>query len=493
MRGAIEAFATPSDPELEMLRSMGAQLGAEQREGESVTREVFDSLLRSVELSVADAGEVEIIGADPIFATRFRIGEACAAVLAACGVAISDLWELRTGRRQKTRIDVGAAAAALLSFIYLRAESAPGLARESLAMTALYQAKAGRWIHLHGGFPHLRDGLLELLDCANEPESIAWAVAKWDAQELEDAIAERSLCGARVRTQDEWAKHAQGIALAKRPLIEIRRTGESAPEPLPTGDRPLSSVRVLDLTRVLAGPTCGRTLAEHGADVMRVHAPHLPFVQPFVMDTGHGKLSTHLDLRRANDAERMRSLVRSGDVFSRGYRKGALEKLGFGLQDLLALRPGLIVVSINCYGHEGPWSGRAGWEQLAQTVTGIASENGGPETPRLLPAAATDYTTGYLAALGTLVALARRAREGGSYEVRVSLARSGMWLQELDRVDGEPVGVGQDQLDHYMQETMTEKGRIHHLGPVLELSETPPRWARATAELGSHPPQWPDR
>jgi len=458
-----------------------------------MAREIFESVLRTVGLPSVDPAEVEIIGRDPIYATRFRIGEASAAVLAACGVAISDLWELRTGRRQRTRIDVGGAAAALLSFIHLRCETAPDLARELLAMTALFQAEAGRWVHLHGGFPHLRDGLLELLDCANETESIARAVSKWDAQDLEDAIAERSLCGARVRTQAEWAEHPQGLALAERPLVEIRRIGESAPEALPDGDRPLSGVRVLDLTRVLAGPTCGRTLAEHGADVMRVHAPHLPFVEPFVMDTGHGKLSTHLDLRQSGDADRMRDLIRTGDVFSRGYRKGALEKLGFGLEELVALRPGLIVVSINCYGHEGPWSERAGWEQLAQTVIGIASENGGVDTPRLLPAAATDYTTGYLAALGTLVALARRAQEGGSYEVRVSLARSGMWLQGLGRVDGPPIGVGQDQLEHYMQESMTAKGPIRHLGPVLELSETPPRWDRATAELGSHPPTWPDR
>lgn len=458
-----------------------------------MSREIFESVLRTVGLPSVDPAEVEIIGRDPIYPTRFRIGEASAAVLAACGVAISDLWELRTGRRQRTRIDVGGAAAALLSFVHLRSESDPALVRESLAMTALFQAEAGRWVHLHGGFPHLRVGLLELLGCENETESIARVVSKWDAQDLEDAIAERALCGARVRTQAEWAEHPQGRALAERPLVEIRRIGESAPEALPDGDRPLSGVRVLDLTRVLAGPTCGRTLAEHGADVMRVHAPHLPFVEPFVMDTGHGKLSTHLDLRQSEDADRMRDLIRTGDVFSRGYRKGALEKLGFGLDELVALRPGLIVVSINCYGHEGPWSERAGWEQLAQTVTGIASENGGVETPSLLPAAATDYTTGYLAALGTLVALARRAREGGSYEVRVSLARSGMWLQGLGRVDGPPIGVGQDQLEHYMQESMTEKGPIRHLGPVLELSETPPRWARPTAELGAHPPAWPNR
>ena len=439
-------------------------------------------------------GEVVFRGGDPVFATRLRIGEAAAAVLSACGVAVNDLWELRTGRRQSVEIEVRAAAAALISFAFLRgAQPDAGLVRDAGPMTALYPAKGGEWVHLHGGFPHLRDGLLDLLGCQNEPASIGAAVARFDAQALEDAIAERNLCGARVREASEWASHPQGRALAAQPLVEIRRVGDAPAEALPPGDRPLSGLRVLDLTRVLAGPTCARALAEHGADVMRVHAAHLPSVPPFVVDTGHGKLSTELDLRVPEEAERFRSLVREGDVVSRGYRAGALEKLGFGLEELVALRPGLVCVAINCYGHEGPWRERAGWEQLAQTVTGIAAEQGGRETPGLLPAAATDYTTGYLAALGALVALQRRAREGGSWEVRVSLARTGMWLLGQSRVDGTPGFLNDELLEPYFATTKTAAGPVRHLGPVLGLSETPARWARPTVPLGSHPPIWPDR
>ena len=432
------------------------------------------------------------MGADPVYPTRLRIGEAAAAVLAACAVASSDLWQLRTGRRQRARIEVRAAAAALLSFAHLRGGSSD-LRRLQGPTTALYPARDGGWVHLHGGFAHLRDGLLELLDCQDDASQIARAVARWDAQLLEDEIAERGLCAARARTVEAWRKHAQGLALLASPLLEIRRIGASDREALPPGDRPLAGVRVLDLTRVLAGPTCARTLAEHGADVLRVHAPHLPSVAPFVFDTGHGKLSTSLDLRDVTEAEKLRELVCEGDVFCEGYRAGSLARRGFGPEELASIRPGIVVVSISCYGHTGPWRGRRGWEQLAQAVTGMAVEQGGDGPPRLVPAAATDYTTGYLGALGAMVALARRAREGGSYHVRVSLARTGMWLQELDRVDGAPVGFDEALLDRYRQTTETSEGPIEHLGPVLELSETPLHFGRRSVPLGTHAPRWPAR
>ena len=409
-------------------------------------------------------------------------------------MAVSDLWELRTGKRQQVEVDVQAAAASLVSFAFLRGEQPSNdLMRDAGPITALFPAKEGAWIHLHGGFPHLREGLQEILGCENTPDSIGRAVAGWDAQELEDEIAARRLCGARVRTEEEWRAHPQGQALAAKPLVELRRVGDAPPEPLPPGARPLSGLRVLDLTRVLAGPTCARTLAEHGADVLRVHAPHLPTIPPFVLDTSHGKLCTELDLRDAGQADRFRALVRDGDVVSRGYRAGALDKLGFGLEELVALRPGLIAVAINCYGHTGPWAERAGWEQLAQTAIGIVREEGGEETPRLLPAAATDYTTGYLAALGTLVALHRRATEGGSWEVRVSLARTGMWLQDLPRVQGTPSLFDDEALAPWFATTETSYGPVRHLAPVLGLSETPPVWSRPTPPLGAHAPVWPDR
>ena len=439
---------------------------------------------------------IELRRSDPILDTPFRVGDAAAAVLGACGVAVSDLWEFRTGRRQVATIDVGAAAAALLSFLFLhqRNRVQGELLRLNAATTAFFEAKDGAWIHLHGGFPHLHQGTLEVLEWAEGADAIAQAVAGWDAQALEDALADRRLCGARARTAREWAEHPQGVALAAKPLVEIRRIGDGAPATVAAErdpGRPLAGVHVLDLTRVLAGPTCGRTLAEHGADVMRVGAPHLPSVHPFVLDTGHGKLSAHLDLRNMDDAKALRALVRDAHVFSRGYRHGALEQYGFGVDDLVRMRPGIVVVSINCYGHEGPWAGRAGWEQLAQAVSGIAVEQGAAGPPRLIPAAATDYTTGYLGAFGAMVALARQWKNGGSYEVRVSLSRTAMWLLELGRVGGEAKGFGEGTVERYMTETESKEGLIGHLGPVLELSETPPRWSRPTVPLGSHPPFWP--
>jgi crotonobetainyl-CoA:carnitine CoA-transferase CaiB-like acyl-CoA transferase len=249
-------------------------------------------------------------------------------------------------------------------------------------------------------------------------------------------------------------------------------------------------VRALDLTRVLAGPTCGRTLAAHGADVLRIGSPKLPFVLPFVIDTSHGKRSTHLHLADPGDAARLRALVRGADVFTQGYRSGALERLGFGPEELHALRPGLVYVSINCYGHVGPWVRRPGWEQLAQAVTGIAHEQGGEDGPRLLPAAATDYNTGYLAALGVLVALARRAREGGSYHVRASLSQTGMWLDRLPRTDGPGPGLSAEQVRPFLVRSETAWGTLSHLGPIVELSETPARWALPTVPLGTHPAEW---
>jgi crotonobetainyl-CoA:carnitine CoA-transferase CaiB-like acyl-CoA transferase len=210
------------------------------------------------------------------------------------------------------------------------------------------------------------------------------------------------------------------------------------------------------------------------------------------VDTNPGKRSCHLDLDRADDTARLRDLVRHADIFSQGYRSGALARRGLGAEELARLRPGIIAVSINCYGHHGPWAGRPGWEQLAQTASGMAHEHGGTEAAAIVPAAVNDYVTGHLAALGALCALARRAREGGSWHVRVSLARTAMWVSSLPRA---PEGVEASGLDPavlaaHQIELDTAWGRLTRLGPVLHMSETPPRWQLPPAPLGAHPPQW---
>jgi crotonobetainyl-CoA:carnitine CoA-transferase CaiB-like acyl-CoA transferase len=439
---------------------------------------------------------LQIAGSDPVIATRFRAGEAAAAVLAANATAAADLWCARGGRPQRIEVDVRAAAASLVSFTYLRYQGA-SLDRRGLATTALYRTRDGRWIHLHGGFSS-RDGTLALLNCDDDAGAIANAVAGWDAQALEDALAARGICGAKLRGADEWRVHPQGIALARVPVVEILRLGDAAREPLPgpradeRDARPLSGVRVLDLTRVLAGPTCARTLAEHGAEVLHVRSPKLPSIEPFIIDTNPGKRSCFLDLDRKEDVQQLRALVRDAHVFSQGYRPGALARRGFGPEELAQMRPGIIVVSIDCYGHEGPFAERPGWEQLAQTVTGMALEHAGDEHPALVPAAVNDYTTGYLGALGVMRALARRTTEGGSWHVRVSLARTAMWIMSLRRTapDAKPGGFDAASIAPWIIEMDTAWGPLSRLGPIAHMSETPPRWDLPPAPLGSDPAAW---
>ncbi|NKB59105.1 MAG: CoA transferase [Alphaproteobacteria bacterium] len=446
-------------------------------------------------------GEVALTGADPVFSTKFKIGETCATVVAGIGVAVSDIWELKTGRRQNVGIDVRRAAAALRSTTYMQRpqagrsfENVVNKNHESMIkITQPWPTKDGRWVLPHFGLPNLQKKMLKLLDCEPNPEAVSKAVAKWDAMDLENAIDEIRACGGMVRSNTEWLDHPHGKVLAAKPIVEVIKIGDSDPEPFPEGDRPLSGIRALDLTRILAGPIAGRTMAEHGADVLMVAAEHVPQIKEHVMDTSHGKRSCFLNLTVAEEAARLKELVSGADVFSQGYRPGVLEKLGFGPEELAAHRPGLVYVSISCFGADGPFSHRGGWEQVAQTVTGICNE-GRPDRPALLPAAACDYTTGYLAAYGALLALARRAREGGSYHVRVSLCQSGMFIYRQGAVafDQPDMNLSDAELAKLRIDSESKHGSLRHLGPVLHLSETQPHWVRPTPVLGDDAPEWLD-
>ena len=444
--------------------------------------------------------EVQIVGTDPVFSTKFKIGETCAAVLAGIGTAVSDIWEIRTSRRQNIAIDVRHAAAALRSTGYMQQPNSNG-AFETIPLdehndmrriTQPWPTKDGRWFLPHFGLPNLRARVLNVLGCDPNPESVAAAVANWNAIDLEAAIDEARACGAMVRTNAEWMAHPHGQTLAAKPIVEIIKVADSQPEPFAAGDRPLSGIKALDLTRILAGPIAARTLAEHGAEVLMITTEGLPQIPHHVMDTSHGKRSCFLDLKNDADATTLKALVTEADVFSQGYRPGIMQKLGFGPEQLAELRPGIICVSISCFGADGPFSHRAGWEQVAQTVTGICNE-GLPDRPALLPAAACDYTTGYLAAYGVLLALARRATEGGSYHVRVSLCQSGMFIYRQGNVtyDVPDMDLTDAELGELRIETTPASGPLRHLGPVLQLSETPPRWIRPTPALGGDTPEWP--
>lgn len=442
------------------------------------------------------AGQVAFSGADPVLPVRYRLGTAGAAALAATGVAASNLWQLRAGRSQRIEVDARAAAVSLRSASYLRINGKPP-AGAWAPMSGFYPVRDG-WVSVHCNFPEHRDAALRVLGTAADRQLAEQASAGWDGEALEDAIHAAGGCAGFVRSAGRWGAHPQSEAVATQPLLEVLRIGDAPPEPLPPGDRPLAGTRVLDLTRVLAGPTCARSLAEHGADVLKLTAAHLADSGEVDLDTGIGKLSARLDLRQPADVEVLRRLVREGDVFSQSFRPGALAARGFSPEALAALRPGLVCVSLSAWGGTGPWSGRRGFDSIVQAVSGIAHASGKDGKPRLLPVSAIDYVSGYLMAFGAMVALERRAREGGSWLVQVALARVGRWI--LDRGEAAPeeylslsADLPADELARLMGEMDAPDGRIGYLRPVVRLPETPPHWTRPPVPLGYHAASWPER
>ena len=395
-----------------------------------MANQALSTILSTVGWDPGRASEIGISGeVDPILPTPFRIGETAAASLAAVGLAVSDLWQLKSGRQQEVEVDVRRATASLRSAKYLVMDGKP-VAAERTPVMGVYPAKDGRWSYLHCNFPNHLGAALSVLGVDEDREAVRRVVANWDALELEEAIIAAKGAGGMVRSMAEWAQHPQSAAVASLPLLEIERIGDSPPEALPQGSRPLSGIRVLDLTRVLAGPTCARTLAAQGADVIKVSGPHLPFSPSQELDTGHGKLSTHLDFRQSRDLDALRHLVGEADVFSQGYRPGTLGERGLSPQQLAEVRPGIVYVSLSAFGRVGPWAERRGFDTVVQTVSGITHRQGelfpgADPGPQFYPVSAIDYLTGYLMAFGAMVALARRAREGGSWLVRASLAQTG--------------------------------------------------------------------
>jgi crotonobetainyl-CoA:carnitine CoA-transferase CaiB-like acyl-CoA transferase len=462
--------------------------------------EVLRALWRAGGGEAAALNNIELTGADPALPSSFRVGTAAQATIASAGLAAAEIWRRRTGRAQTVSVDMRHAAIEFRIERYMRIDGKPpGPAWDKMA--GVYRTGDGRTVRLHTNFPHHRDGMLELLGCAYEREAVQAALMQWEGERFETAAAEAGLVATMMRTPAEWGAHPQGQAVARLPLIEITRIGEAPARPLPPfpeeeEKRPLAGIRVLDLTRVIAGPVCGRALAAHGADVMRITAPHLPGLRELDIDTGRGKLSAAIDLRATDDRDWLRSLVRDAHVFVQGYRPGGLAALGFSPEALAEMRPGIVAVTLSAYGHEGPWASRRGFDSLVQNASGInvaEAEAAGVPAPKELPAQALDHASGYLMAFGALMALARKAKEGGSWHVRVSLAQTGHWLTQLGRLDRgfacpEPTG---EELKAHVDEADTPFGRLTFVRHAARLSDTPAFWARPPVKLGTHAPMWP--
>jgi crotonobetainyl-CoA:carnitine CoA-transferase CaiB-like acyl-CoA transferase len=443
--------------------------------------------------------DVDIQGSDPVFPLPFRVGDAGAAAIGASAAMAAELWRLRTGRVQQVRVPVDAAAASMRSTEYLtrnRPSDEPAAPRSIRGLNQdIYQTRDGGWVYLHRGFPHHRARIAAVLDGADDSESLATAVRRWDAAALEEAVVAAGACAGMVRSREEWLAHAQCAAVGSLPLLEVIRVGDSPPEPLPEAPRPLAGIRVVDVTRVLAGPMCARTLAEHGADVLRIGTLLLPNNEVQNIDTGYGKRSTVLDLTGEPGRGQLRALIQGADVFSQGYRPGALAGRGFGVAEVAALRPGIVYVQLSAFSHEGPWRERRGFDTLVQVVGGMAAEYAEAGRPRLLPVSVLDYCTGYLAAFGVMLALGRRAQQGGSYLVRLSLAQTAEWVTGLGRVPPDlaataPWDLSPERIAELTIAADTPFGRVRFLAPVAQLSETPARWDRPAVPLDHDAPEW---
>ncbi|AOJ63586.1 carnitine dehydratase [Burkholderia ubonensis] len=441
---------------------------------------------------------VAIDGQDPALPSVFHVGTLAAASIAAAALAAAECHRLRTGVAQRVDVSVRDALVAFRSERYLRVDDGPPPELRH-PVTGFYETRDARWIQLHANFPHHLRGILGVLGCGERRAEVAAAIRTRDGAPLDAALADAGLCAALIRTPDEWAAHEQARALAALPLFEIERIGDAPVQALGGGDasRPLAGVRVLDLTRIIAGPVAGRTLASHGAQVLLVNGPHLPNIAPLVIDNGRGKRSAWLDLRDAAGVDALRRLARQADVFVDAYRPGALASRGFSPDALAALRPGIVCVSISAYGHAGPWSRRRGFDSLVQSASGIAwreRQAAHADAPRHLPCQALDHATGYLAAFGAMIALARRAREGGSWQVRLSLAQTGCWLQSFGLVpDGAHAPeITSDDVRDRLDRIASPFGVIDAVRPAERLSATPPFFALPPVPLGADEARWID-
>ena len=459
------------------------------------TMDALVPIWRSAGLPEASLQQLSLTGLEPALPSSFAVGSAAQTTLAAAALAATELGRHRNGVQQQVQVDMRRAA--LECFGHFRINGRVPEAWDKIA--GLYLCEGGGWVRLHTNFAHHRDGVLRLLGLAAGPdttrEAVAAALLKWRAHDFEDAAAQAGLVVAALRSFAEWDRHPQSAAVAGEPLVAIEKIGEAAPLVWPALSpeaRPLEGLRVLDLTRILAGPVAGRTLAAYGADVLLVNAPHLPNIEA-IIDTSRGKLSALADLREASGRAALLAVLRDAHVFVQGYRPGALAALGFAPGDVAQARPGIVMVSLSAYGESGPWAGKRGFDSLVQTATGInhaEAQAAGSAQPKPLPMQIVDMATGYLMAFGAQAALLRQQREGGSWHVRLSLARTALWLRSLGRVAN---GFEAPPPDFHglMDAQRSGYGELLAMRHSAVFTETPARWTRASMPPGSHPLAWP--
>ncbi|WP_326764856.1 CoA transferase [Streptomyces sp. NBC_01591] len=440
-------------------------------------------------------------GPGGLLPARLPVMELARSAVAVCSLAAAELAARRTARPvPRVRIDDGAVATAFTSERHLRID---GRAPTTFAPLSRFWRTADGWVRTHANYPHHRARLLATLGLpADTPDNIAVDTAAASfagrrGEEIEQTVYAAGGLAVAARTPGEWAADPRGAAVAGTPLVAreridsapVRRTAALTGEPL----LPAAGLRVLDLTRVIAGPVATRTLALLGADVLRIDAPQLPESPDAHSDTGFGKRSVDLDLGSRSGSAAFDGLLADADVVVIGYRPGAVERFGLTPESLAARRPGLVIGRLSAWGH-GPWARQRGFDSLVQVATGIASvEAAGPGSPPgALPAQALDHGTGCLLAAAVLRALTEQHDEGGSRLATLSLARTAAWLlDELPAPAPGETGTGCSyDPEKWLTETDSRLGRLRHAVPPVSFDGSPADWSRPPGPLGADAAAW---
>jgi crotonobetainyl-CoA:carnitine CoA-transferase CaiB-like acyl-CoA transferase len=464
-------------------------------------------VLAAAGMSEKDSGgKVEFVGADPVVPSAVRLGAAPAIGLVAKSVALAALWRHRGGPGQDISMDLRQAPHRLCPFYDKKWELLNGLPPTNTGdpgsplSLSFYRAGDGRWVMPLNIYPKLKSKTLKLLRTYDDSTAIANAVARWSAAELEEAGSDAGLVMPMVRSTDEFlATRQYQDVLADLPLIEIEKIGDSAPEPLPEGAKqPLDGIRALGLGHVIAGAGIGRALAQHGADALNLWRPTEWENDVVYLTANVGVRSSTVDFARDPAAmARVHELLRGADVFYANRRPGLVSGLGLSAERAAEIRPGIIHTTVSLHGERGPWAGRVGFDQTAGCVTGMMTLEGTPDQPKLPHiTVVNDYLVPWLATTGICAALMRRATEGGSYRVHISLTRIALWIISLGVFDKNYAHAiaGTGERHAYLDpETFTAETPLGHYQGVTDqvrMSETPGEFSTILVPRGSGRAEW---
>ncbi|AJA07160.1 MULTISPECIES: CoA transferase [Sphingomonadales] len=466
----------------------------------------LQEVLSSVGLGSHDAdGTISFIGKDPVISSPWPLATMAGVSLMAKAVAFAGIWKTRTGEGQDLSVDLRRVLHRLCPFYDKKWEMlngyAPGTPSDPtnpFMPSHMYQTRDGRWIQLLNIYPRTKSAALALLGCNDSVSAISAAVRGYDGLDLEQRFNEAGLQATLVRTVEEFVATEQFGYLKDMPLVEITKIGDSDPVPFTADPKtPLDGIRALGLGRVIAGAGLGRALAYHGADVLNIWGPN-----DFEMDLTYytanvGMRSATMDLKRADELARFKALAQDADIMFSNRRPGFLGRYNLTAEQMAELNPGLIHVDMSLYGWHGPWADRIGFDQNAGGVSGVFAREGTPERPQLTEIfVVNDYAMSWISSVAVAAALQRRAVEGGSYRIRISLARLSIWLLKMGIFDKSyAASIAGTPGDHEylapeMFEANTPCGHYQGVTDQVQMSRTPGFYATPLVPRGSNKPEW---